>query len=688
MKNRLVGLLVFALVAFNLYAQSDQSKKGLLTFTGTRIISFDPMREMPKMAWYSENQDIRVDEEVLFNNQSSLLIPSVRGKKTEAYFGMNNRDITGKTIVFKGKYKYQQANNAKVSFAIKLDTHLQRIDEKAIGLECNGSQGWKDFCVEMPFTRSKKFFFRILCDGEARLWVNDCQVLIDGQSLDLIKNPDVEVDKDLEFAGNSGISLGDVDGQTLENLVVLGKVWGFLKYFHPQVVVGKYNWDFELFRVMPGIAAAKSKKERNSLLNEWIDKYGKITETEEYVIGDSAQYHRFAQLGWLEDPNVFDKKLSEKLVRIKNAKHEAALPMKYEIDYVRVYQKEKGIASGKVWRDTDGNVINAHGGGILFHEGKYYWFGEHRPASGFVTEKGINCYSSTDLYNWKSEGIALAVSEEEGHDIEKGCIMERPKVIYNAKTGKFVMWLHLELKGQGYGPARAAVAVSDSPTGPYRFIRSGRVNPGAYPLNMTRKERKMKWNPEEYKEWWTPKWYEAIAKGMFVKRDLKDGQMSRDMTLFVDDDGKAYHIYSSEDNLTLQIAELADDYLSHTGKYIRIFPGGHNEAPAIFKKEGTYWMITSGCTGWDPNKARLLTADSMLGEWKQLPNPCVGEDADKTFGGQSTYILPLPEKGQFVFMADMWRPKSLADSRYIWLPVQFDDKGVPFIKWMDRWNFD
>ena len=367
---------------------------------------------------------------------------------------------------------------------------------------------------------------------------------------------------------------------------------------------------------------------------------------------------------------------------------EAALPMKYEIDYVRVYQKEKGIASGKVWRDTDGNVINAHGGGILFHEGKYYWFGEHRPASGFVTEKGINCYSSTDLYNWKSEGIALAVSEEEGHDIEKGCIMERPKVIYNAKTGKFVMWLHLELKGQGSGPARAAVAVSDSPAGPYRFIRSGRVNPGAYPLNMTRKERKMKWNPEEYKEWWTPKWYEAIAKGLFVKRDLKDGQMSRDMTLFVDDDGKAYHIYSSEDNLTLQIAELTDDYLSHTGKYIRIFPGGHNEAPAIFKKEGTYWMITSGCTGWDPNKARLLTADSILGEWKQLPNPCVGEDADKTFGGQSTYILPLPEKGQFVFMADMWRPKSLADSRYIWLPVQFDDKGVPFIKWMDRWNFD
>ena len=118
---------------------------------------------------------------------------------------------------------------------------------------------------------------------------------------------------------------------------------------------------------------------------------------------------------------------------------------------------DKGIISGEVWRDMNGDTINAHGGGLLFHEEKYYWFGENRPASGFVTEKGINCYSSTDLCDWKYEGIALGVSGEEGHDIEKGCIMERPKVIYNEKTGKFVMWFHLELKGMGSGlshPAR------------------------------------------------------------------------------------------------------------------------------------------------------------------------------------------------------------------------------------------
>ena len=347
----------------------------------------------------------------------------------------------------------------------------------------------------------------------------------------------------------------------------------------------------------------------------------------------------------------------------------------------------KNIASGKLWKDTKGNQINAHGGGVLFHKGTYYWFGEHRPTSGFATEVGVVCYSSKDLLNWKYEGVSLPVSEKEGDPIVKGCIMERPKVIYNRKTRKFVMWFHLELKGRGYEAAQAGVAVSDTPVGPYRLIHTGRVNPGIYPMNMTKEEQKAKLDIEQYKNWWTSEWFEAIEKGLFVKRDLDGGQMSRDMTLYVDDNGKAYHIYSSEDNLTLQIAELTDDYQKHTGKYVRLFPGGQNEAPSIFKRNDTYWMITSGCTGWKPNKARLFTAKSLFGEWKQLPSPFVGEDADMTFGGQSTYILPLPgKKDEFIFMADRWRPDCLADSRYLWLPVRFDTKGTPFIEWVDEWN--
>ncbi|WP_444326868.1 glycoside hydrolase family 43 protein [Paraprevotella clara] len=352
-------------------------------------------------------------------------------------------------------------------------------------------------------------------------------------------------------------------------------------------------------------------------------------------------------------------------------------------------QSLERITPGLEWPDRKGEHINAHGGGLLFHEGKYYWYGENRPARGFTTEVGVEVYSSSDLVNWEDEGVALAVSEESGHDIERGCIMERPKVVRNPKTGKFVMLFHLELKGKGYAAARVGFAESDSPVGPFRFIRSLRPNAGKWPTDFSRRDiRKAKKLEEaDYKEWWTPEWREAIREGLLLARDVPGGQMSRDMTVYVDDDGKAYHIYSAEENLTLNLAELTDDYLDYTGRYVRIAPGGQNEAPTIFKRDGVYWMITSGCTGWAPNEARMFKAASLWGPWEQLPSPFVGKDAKKSFHTQGTYIFKVEgtEDG-FVFMADRWNPQSLKNSRHIWLPIDFEADGTPVIRWVDSWS--
>ena len=89
-----------------------------------------------------------------------------------------------------------------------------------------------------------------------------------------------------------------------------------------------------------------------------------------------------------------------------------------------------------IWQDDQGVHINAHGGGVIFHEGSYYWFGEHKAAgrAGNRAQVGVHVYSSKDLTNWKDEGIALEVSDDPQSDIAKGSIIERPKVIYNAKT--------------------------------------------------------------------------------------------------------------------------------------------------------------------------------------------------------------------------------------------------------------
>ncbi|MCR5395424.1 MAG: glycoside hydrolase family 43 protein [Bacteroidales bacterium] len=353
---------------------------------------------------------------------------------------------------------------------------------------------------------------------------------------------------------------------------------------------------------------------------------------------------------------------------------------------IHMSAQDSDIRSGKLWLDDQGQHINAHGGGILQHNGTYYWYGEHKSDHTSNALVGVTCYSSTDLIHWHNCGVALSMSDRPGSDIERGCIIERPKVIYNHRTGKFCMWFHLELKDQGYGAARYGVAVSDRPEGPFEFLSSQRANPGQWPTEFDSRALAIAdtLHIARYQQWWTPDWYRAVECGLFVKRDLEGGQMSRDMTLYVDDDGKAYHIYSSEDNLTLHIALLTDDYLHHSDRYTRVAPAGHNEAPAIFKRQGTYWMITSGCTGWAPNAARMFSAPCIWGPWTQHPNPCIGPRADKTFGGQSTFILPLGND-RWIFMADIWRPRHPSDARYIWLPIDFED-DKPVIRWCDEWH--
>ena len=351
------------------------------------------------------------------------------------------------------------------------------------------------------------------------------------------------------------------------------------------------------------------------------------------------------------------------------------------------YQNTKAIKPGEVWKDDRGVHINAHGGGILFFKGVYYWYGEHKDAHTNVANVGINCYSSPDLINWKYEGVVLpVVSNNDSSDIAMGCIMERPKVVYNKKTKKFVLWFHLELKGRGYKAARVGLAVSDSPTATFSYVHSYRPNAGIYPLNITEEQKNSRLTVINITKSGTPEWRMAVENGLFLRRDLAGGQMSRDMTIFVDDDGKAYHIYASEENQTLHIAGLSDDYMSHTGRYVRILAGKHNEAPAIFKKDGKYFLITSDCTGWSPNAARMAVADSLFGEWTELGNPCQGNNANLTFNSQGTFIQKLQGKENvYIFMADRWTPKTPIDGRYVWLPISFE-KGKPVIRWYNEWD--
>ena len=306
---------------------------------------------------------------------------------------------------------------------------------------------------------------------------------------------------------------------------------------------------------------------------------------------------------------------------------------------------------GEVWLDTAGQPMNAHGGGMLFYKGAHYWYGENKEGRTWLPQStkawdgyrvdvtGIRCYSSRDLLNWKDEGLVLkAVPDDPKHDLHPSKVCERPKVVFNSRTKKFVMWMHID--SEDYQAARAGVAVADKPIGPFTYIESVR--------------------PE--------------------------GQDSRDQTLFQDDDGKAYRVYSSENNDTTHISLLTDDYLKHSGKFARVFEKRRMEAQTLFKHAGRYWFIASDCTGWDPNPARSAVANSIWGPWTELGNPCRGQDSAQTFGGQSAYVFPVAgRENAFIFMADRWNKTNLVDSRYLWLPLQFQDNKSA-VDWMPQWN--
>ena len=307
---------------------------------------------------------------------------------------------------------------------------------------------------------------------------------------------------------------------------------------------------------------------------------------------------------------------------------------------VSVFSQNTQISPGVLWNDMNGEQINAHGGCVVFNKGTYYWFGEDR--TGFVSN-GVSCYQSKDLYNWKRLGLSLKTTgeaKEDLNDISHGRLFERPKVIFNPKTNKWVMWSHWESSNNNYGAARVCVATSDKIEGPYKLYKTFRPNKNE----------------------------------------------SRDQTLFVDTDGKAYHFCSTDMNTNTNIALLRDDFLEPTPTEIKILKGLKYEAASIFKVGDIYYGLFSGCTGWDPNPGRSAHTYNILGEWTTGVNFAVDKLKQVTYNSQSNYVFQLPDKDKaFIYMGDRWNRNDPGKSPFVWLPISMRS-GYPVVKWYDKWD--
>ena len=155
--------------------------------------------------------------------------------------------------------------------------------------------------------------------------------------------------------------------------------------------------------------------------------------------------------------------------------------------------------------------------------------------------------------------------------------------------------------------------------------------------------------------------------------------MSRDCTVFQEEDGTAYFISASRDNADMHMYRLSEDYMNVDQLVNRLWQGEYREAPAVAKINGRYYMLNSWCTGWAPNQGKYASADSMEGRWSRLEN--IGDET--TFGSQPAFILQKDH--QTLYFGDRWggSGEKYFESGYVVYPL-IEDHGKLTMQYQDE----
>jgi hypothetical protein len=348
-------------------------------------------------------------------------------------------------------------------------------------------------------------------------------------------------------------------------------------------------------------------------------------------------------------------------------------------------KKHAAFQPGKPWLDTNGNRIQAHGGSVMFWEGSYYFYGENKEKTdgcNGIWHWGVRCYRSEDLYNWTDLGLIIPPDlEDESSPLHPTSCMDRPHILYNRATKKFVCWLKIMEKD---GRQTETVLTADCLTGPYTIVRKN-----LQPLGMN----------------------------------------AGDFDLVVAPDGKGYYYFERVHSETI-CADLAPDYTDVSGSYTSHFPHPHppyvREAVAHFTYENKQYLITSGTTGYFPNPSEVAVADSYHGPFTVLGNPHRKDFTNTSFHSQISSVFKVEgKKNLYIACADRWLPEfthfpyeeyaeyfnlAFSESRdenrylqlrkkygnfhcntsiadYVWLPLRFED-GMVFVDWLDEWRWE
>ncbi|MFC8452451.1 RICIN domain-containing protein [Kitasatospora sp. NPDC057223] len=291
---------------------------------------------------------------------------------------------------------------------------------------------------------------------------------------------------------------------------------------------------------------------------------------------------------------------------------------------------------GTAWKDQNGNPLQMHGLGIVKSGSTWYAFGEDKNGenSSDTSFRSIPCFTSTDLRTWTYQSSALP--RQASGDLGPHRIVERPKVIHNASTGLYVMYMHID--DPAYTEAKVGVATSSTPCGPYTY------------------------------------------RGSFQPL----GNQSRDESLFQDTDGTAYLLTEDRGHGATHIERLSADYLSVAADVADL--AGY-EAPAMMKSGGRYFILGSSLTGWNTNDNMYASATSLSGPWSSYST--FAPAGTSTYNTQTANIIQVSGSSgtTYIYAGDRWNPGDLAGSQLIWLPITVSGSTLN-VGWFNSWSLD
>ncbi len=309
----------------------------------------------------------------------------------------------GQEIELKAYMKLQDVSKGPIGLMLRIDgssgtLQFDNMQQKNI----MGTSDWSSYSVKLPYPDgAKTIYIGTLLSGKGKLWVDDFELLIDGIPIEQVKQIETKVlkaDLDKEFDKGSLISSFNPTARNLKDLDLLGMIWGFLKYYHPNIAAGNFNWDYELFRIAPKIIKASNNADRDKILISWIKSLGDFVANDE-TPDASSEVKLKPDLDWISSPDI-SKDLSKLLESIRNAKRTEDNYYISMVPYVGnpVFQNERSYSSMK-FPDTGFRLLALYRYWNMiqyFSPYKYLTEGDWKKVLEEFLPEFINASNSTD----------------------------------------------------------------------------------------------------------------------------------------------------------------------------------------------------------------------------------------------------------------------------------------------------